>query len=65
MTIDKSINFLLYLRNRVHRLDNLKLYTVFGSGFIIDHALNVLLIKHIPRCHRKLDGKEQKKLKEM
>ena len=40
LTIDTSVNFLLYLRN-LDRLDNLKLYSVFASGFLIDHALSL------------------------
>ena len=33
--------FSIVLRNRGDRIDNLKLYSVFGSGFLIDHALRV------------------------
>ena len=42
LTIDTSINYLVFT-NPCNRLDNLKLYSVFGSGFLIDHALSILV----------------------
>ena len=48
LTIDTRINFLLYLPKQYDRLDNLNLYSVFGSGFIIDLALRVISSS---RCH--------------
>ena len=40
LTIDKSLNFLnIVFAKPCGRLDNLKLYSVFESGFLYDHAL--------------------------
>ena len=43
LTIDTSINFLFAFAKPCDRLDNLKLYSVFRSGFLIDHALRKII----------------------
>ena len=45
LTIDKSINFLF--AKSCDRLDKLKFYSVFGSGFLIDHALSLCFCCHL------------------
>ena len=46
LTIDKIINFLLYLQNCVINWIT-RNYLVFGSAFLIDHALTAwFAVKH-------------------
>ena len=42
-----SNNFLFVFAKPCDRLDHFKLYSVFGSGFLIDHALRRAEVSHL------------------
>ena len=47
LTIDIKLNFLYVFAKPYDRLDNLKLYSVFESGFLIDYALSLSRFIHL------------------